>query len=124
AAQAVRDGDWPTWEPARHLGHSVHGATLGIVGFGRIAPAVAARARGFEMEVLHTSSRASPGVPLDTLLERSDFVSLHCPLTPATRHLINARALSRMRSTAILVNTARGPIIDQVALRRALEEGT
>jgi glyoxylate reductase len=124
AAQAVRDGDWPTWEPATHLGHSVHGATLGIVGFGRIGRAVAARARGFEMEVLTTSTRTAPGLPLDTLLERSDFVSLHCPLTPATRHLIDARALSRMRPTAILVNTARGPIVDQVALRAALEDGT
>ncbi|MDQ6774654.1 MAG: D-glycerate dehydrogenase [Actinomycetota bacterium] len=124
AAQAVRDGDWPTWEPASHLGQSVHGATLGIVGFGRIGRAVAARARGFEMEVLTASTSTAPGLPLDTLLERSDFVSLHCPLTPATRHLIDARALSRMRPTAILVNTARGAIVDQVALRAALENGT
>ncbi|HWF72757.1 MAG TPA: D-glycerate dehydrogenase [Solirubrobacteraceae bacterium] len=128
AAEAVREGDWPTWEPMAHLGHSVHGATLGIVGFGRIGRAVAARARGFEMEVLHTSTSTSTsttsGLPLDTVLERSDFVSLHCPLTPATRHLIDARALGRMRPTAILVNTARGPIVDQVALRAALADGT
>ena len=124
AAQAVPAGDWLTWEPARYLGHSVHGATLGIVGIGRIGRAVAARARGFEMEVLATSTSTDPGVSLDALLERSDFVSLHCPLTPATRHLIDARALGRMRPTAILVNTARGAIVDQVALRRALKEGT
>jgi glyoxylate reductase len=124
AAQSVRDGDWLTFEPARYLGHSVHGATLGIVGLGRIGRAVAARARGFEMEVLATATSTTPGLPLDDVLERSDFVSLHCPLTPATRHLIDARALSRMRRTAILVNTARGPIVDQVALRRALEQGT
>jgi lactate dehydrogenase-like 2-hydroxyacid dehydrogenase len=124
AAQSIRDGDWLTFEPGRYLGHSVHGATLGIVGFGRIGRAVAARARGFEMEVLATSSSTTPGRPLEEVLERSDFVSLHCPLTPATRHLIDARALERMRPTAILVNTARGPIVDQDALATALREGT
>jgi glyoxylate reductase len=124
AAQAVRDGDWLTFEPADHLGLSVHGATLGIVGFGRIGRAVAARARGFEMEVLATGSSSAAGLPLESVLERSDFVSLHVPLTPATRGLIDARALARMRPTAILVNTARGPIVDQAALLSALREGT
>ena len=124
AAQAVRDGDWPTWEPAAHLGASVHGATLGIVGFGRIGRAVAARARGFEMEVLATATRTTPGAPLDELLARADFVSVHAPLTPETRGLIGQRAFALMKPTAILINTARGPIVDQVALRRALEEGT
>jgi lactate dehydrogenase-like 2-hydroxyacid dehydrogenase len=124
AARAVRDGDWLTWEPAAHLGQSVHGATLGIVGLGRIGRAVAQRARGFEMEVLATATGTAPGLPLDALLERSDFVSLHCPLTVATHHLIDASALRRMRPTAILVNTARGPIVDQAALQRALEDGT
>jgi glyoxylate reductase len=124
SARAVADGDWLTWEPARHLGRSVHGATLGIIGLGRIGRAVAQRARGFEMEVLNTATARTPGLPLDELLERSDFVSLHCPLTPATRHLIDAAALARMRPTAILINTARGPIVDQVALVRALQEGT
>jgi len=76
------------------------------------------------MEVLRTATGSTPGVPLDALLERSDFVSLHCPLTPATRHLIDSRALQLMRPTAILINTARGPIVDQIALQRALEEGT
>jgi glyoxylate reductase len=124
AAQSIRDGDWLTFEPGRYLGHSVHGATLGIVGFGRIGRAMAARARGFEMEVLATGSSTTPGLPLEELLERADFVSLHCPLTPATRHLIDAPALARMRPTAILVNTARGPIVDQAALATALREGT
>jgi phosphoglycerate dehydrogenase-like enzyme len=75
------------------------------------------------MEVLATATRTTAGLPLGTVLERSDFVSLHCPLTPATRHLIGARTLTMMRPTAILVNTARGAIVDQAALRAALEEG-
>ncbi len=121
ALEMVRDGDWVTWEPARGLGFDVHGATLGIVGMGRIGRAVARRASGFEMTVLHTSER---GVPFEELLGRSDFVSLHCPLTAATHHLIDDTALARMRPSAILINTARGPIVDPVALRRALLEGT
>jgi phosphoglycerate dehydrogenase-like enzyme len=98
------------------------GATLGIVGRGRIGEAVARRAAGFGMEVVH-SSRSS-GVPLEELLERADVVSLHCPLTPETRHLIGDEALARMKPTALLVNTARGGVVDQVALRRALVEGS
>jgi glyoxylate reductase len=121
-AAAVRAGEWDTWEPAAHLGYDVHGATLGIVARGSIGEAVARRAAGFEMEVLVNSHRG--GTPLEELLERSDFVSLHCPLTPETRHLIDADALARMRPTAILVNTARGPIVDQAALATALREGT
>ena len=84
--RAVRDGQWRTWEPDGWLGADVHGATLGIVGFGRIGRAVARRAEGFGMTVLHTRR-----TPLEELLERSDFVSLHCPLTAETRHLIDAR---------------------------------
>ena len=80
AMQSV-GGDWLTWGPGRYLGHDVFGATLGIIGMGRIGRAVARRAEGFDMTVLHTGSDG--GVPLPTLLERSDFVSLHCPLTPA-----------------------------------------
>jgi glyoxylate reductase len=121
AAASVRAGEWDTWEPAAHLGYDVHGATLGIVGRGRIGDAVARRAAGFEMEVL-VHSRSS-GTSLEELLERSDFVSLHCPLTPETRHLIDTDALARMKPTAILVNTARGPIVDQAALATALREG-
>ena len=124
AARSVQAGDWLTWEPARYLGQSVHGATLGIIGLGRIGRAVAARARGFEMEVLTTGTGSAPDMPLEALLGRSDFVSLHCPLTPATRHLIDSAALRRMRPTAILINTARGPIVDQVALVRALHDGS
>ncbi len=117
----VRAGDWLTWEPARLLGQDVHGATLGIVGLGRIGRSVARRATGFEMELLHTA-RGS-GVDLDELLEASDFVSIHAPLTPQTQGLIGERELRRMKSTAVLVNTARGPIVDTEALAQALAEG-
>jgi glyoxylate reductase len=123
AIDSVREGDWPTWEPGRFLGASVGGATLGIVGLGRIGRAVARRAAGFEMTVVHAGSGSEPGVELSELLERSDFVSLHCPLTPATHHLIDADALARMRPSAILINTARGPIVDASALREALFAG-
>lgn len=121
-AQAVRDGHWGTWEPDGFMGHDVTQTTLGIVGAGRIGGAVARRAAGFDMEVLTTTSRG--GTPLDELLERSDYVSLHVPLTPRTRHLIDAAALARMKPTAILVNTARGPIVDTQALAEALHQGT
>jgi glyoxylate reductase len=122
AADAVRHGDWLTWESDRYLGADVHGATLGIIGMGRIGGAVARRAEGFDMTVIHTG-RAG-GVPLAQLLEQADFVSLHAPLTPQTRHLIDADALARMRPSAILINTSRGPIVDQAALRQALIDGT
>jgi glyoxylate reductase len=121
ATASVQAGDWLTWEPARHLGYDVHGATLGIIGRGRIGQAVGRRAAGFDMSVLYTGRDG--GTALDKLLRQSDFVSLHCPLTPATHHLIDAVALSRMRPSAILINTARGPIVDQAALLRALREG-
>lgn len=120
ADREAREGEWRTWEPARLLGHEVHGRTLGIVGAGRIGGAVARRASGFAMEVL-VSSRSS-GMPLDELLERSDFVSIHCPLTPSTRGLIGERQLRLMRPRAVLVNTARGAIVDTGALVRALKE--
>ena len=127
AIESVREGDWLTWEPGRFLGQAVAGATLGIVGLGRIGTAVAQRALGFEMTVLYTGggqgSEAVRRVSFDTLLEESDFVTLHCPLTAATYHLFDADALRRMRSSAILINTARGPIIDQEALRDALLAG-
>jgi lactate dehydrogenase-like 2-hydroxyacid dehydrogenase len=131
AAASVRAGDWLTWEPARYLGAAVQGAVLGIVGMGRIGRAVARRASGFDMTVLYTgggpgasgSDALASEVSFDELLARSDFVSLHCPLTPLTHHLIDTAALGRMRSSAILVNTARGPIVDPVALREALQSG-
>ena len=119
AAAAVPAGDWVTWEPARWLGAEVSGATLGIVGMGRIGSAVARRAAGFGMTVLDARADGLPA-----LLERSDFVSLHAPLLPETRHLIDGAALARMRPTAHLVNTARGGLVDQDALARALHDGT
>jgi glyoxylate reductase len=119
AQAAVPTGRWGTWEPMRWLGADVHGATLGIVGLGRIGRAVARRAEGFEMTVLATRA-----TPLDELLARSDFISLHCPLTPTTRHLIDARALALMKPSAILINTARGAVVDQPALAAALQAGT
>jgi glyoxylate reductase len=122
AAEAVRDGRWGPWEPDAFLGHDVTGATLGIVGGGRIGTAVARRAAGFGMRILETTSRG--GTPLPELLARADFVSLHVPLTAATHHLIDAPALRRMQPTAILVNTARGPIVDTAALVQALHAGT
>jgi glyoxylate reductase len=117
--ELVRAGDWVTWEPELLLGHDLHGATVGIIGFGRIGQAVARRLEGFGCEVLHTSR--SGGIELGELLERSDFVTLHCPLTPETRNLIGPEALRRMKRSAYLVNTARGPIVDSEALRAALE---
>jgi glyoxylate reductase len=121
-AAAVKNGEWGPWEPAGFMGHDVAGTTLGIVGAGRIGQAVARRAAGFGMTVLTTTSTA--GTPLPELLERSDYVSLHVPLAPATHHLIDADALARMKSTAILVNTARGPVLDTDALTNALHAGT
>ena len=120
AERASRAGDW-SWEPDFLLGHDVHGAVLGLIGMGRIGSAVAQRASGFSMEVIHNSR--SGGLPLDELLERSDFVSIHAPLTPETRGLIDEAALRRMKTSAILINTARGPIVDTGALVKALNQG-
>jgi len=117
----VRRGEWRTWETGLLLGHDLHGATVGIVGFGRIGRAVGRRLEGFGCEILHTSS--SGGVALGELLDRSDFVSVHSPLTAETRGLIGDEALARMKPTAYLVNTARGPIVDSEALGRALHAG-
>jgi glyoxylate reductase len=117
----VRRGEWETWETQLLLGHDLHEATVGIVGLGRIGEAVARRVEGFDCEVLHTSR--SGGVALEELLERSDFVSIHTPLTPDTRGLIGAAALKRMKPTAYLVNTARGPVVDTEALVAALHAG-
>lgn len=138
ALAAVHEGGWQTWGPASFLGQAVDGTTLGIVGFGRIGRAVARRAQGFSMAVLYAgpdSFGASDPTGSDSagerakrcglreLLQRSDFVSLHCPLTPDTYHLIDHEALAQMKRTAILINTARGPIVDQSALAHALSEG-
>jgi glyoxylate reductase len=118
---AVRAGDWITWEPAGWLGYDVHGRTLGIVGLGRIGKAVAKRAEGFGMRVLHTSR--SGGTPLDELLAQSDFVSLHLPLSEDTHGLIGEQELRTMKETAVLVNTSRGKLVNTIALARALESG-
>ena len=115
----VRAGEWRTWEPGLMLGRDLHGATVGIVGYGRIGQAVGRRLQGFGCELL-TADRSKG---LDDLLDRSDFVTIHCPLTPATRALIDEAALRRMKPTAYLVNTARGPIVDSDALVRALHAG-
>jgi lactate dehydrogenase-like 2-hydroxyacid dehydrogenase len=105
------------------LGSGLQGKTLGIVGFGQIGRAVAKRAEAFGMSIVH-SGRSKPGsVSLDELLARSDVVSLHCPLTPETRHLIDAAALRAMKPSAYLVNTTRGPVVDEAALADALEAG-
>jgi glyoxylate reductase len=117
----VRTGKWATWEPGLMLGRDLYGSTVGIVGFGRIGQAVARRLEGFGCELLTTGR--SGGVPLEELLERSDFVTLHTPLTPETRGLIGEAALRRMKPTAYLVNTARGPIVDTGALAQALHAG-
>jgi lactate dehydrogenase-like 2-hydroxyacid dehydrogenase len=127
----VREGRWRTWGPLLLLGPDVHGATLGIVGFGRIGQAVARRAQGFGMRVLYhdvtrlpdevTEPLGATYTPLDELLAESDFVSLHVNLSPETRHLIGARTLALMKPTAVLVNTSRGPVVDQAALADALE---
>ena len=117
----IREGRFRAWAPTMLLGLELRGATLGIVGLGRIGQAVARRAEGFGMQVLHTSSRG--GVPLDELLQHSDVVTLHCPLSTATRHLINGERLARMKRGAILINTSRGAVIDEEALVAALESG-
>ena len=129
----VREGSWRTWGPMLLMGVDVHGATLGIVGFGRIGREVARRGRGFGMRILyHDVHPATPEeeaelgarrVELDELLRESDFVSLHVNLTPETHHLVDAEALRAMKPTAVLVNTSRGPVVDPDALTDALRGG-
>ncbi|HEX6022587.1 MAG TPA: D-glycerate dehydrogenase [Solirubrobacter sp.] len=117
----VREGRWAPWHPTHLLGGDLAGMTLGIVGWGRIGQAMARRGEGFGMRIIH-SSRSS-GIPLDELLEQADYVSIHTPLTPETRHLIGAAELKRMKKTAYLINTSRGGTVDQAALREALMAG-
>ena len=128
----VRAGRWQGFDPGLLWGTDVHGATLGIIGLGAIGSAVARRAAGFGMRLLYTGRSRHPAEeaafgaefrPLGDLLAESDFVSINCALSPETRGLIGARALALMKPTAILVNTARGPIVDQAALAAALREG-
>jgi glyoxylate reductase len=139
ADRFARSGEWAAWSGLSLLGAPVAGRTLGVVGLGAIGTAVARRARGFDMTVLYTNRHrnldaeaalAAEGgpvpelVPLDELLARADVVSLHAPLNDDSRHLIDAGALARMKPTAILVNTARGPLVDEPALVAALRDGT
>jgi len=128
----VRSGQWTGWTPTQLLGTAVAGRTLGIIGMGRIGQAVARRAAGFRMKVCYCSRRRadSPSdavawefLPLQALLAGSDIVTLHVPLTQETRHLIGAQELAKMRRSAILINTARGPIVDESALVAALSNG-
>lgn len=131
----LRAGEWTGWRPTHLMGRTLRGKTLGIIGYGRIGRAVAERARqAFGMRVRFVTGTsaatlddengvAEPASSLEELLEESDVVSLHCPLTPETHHLIDARRLAGMRRGAILINTARGPIVDQEALIAALRSG-
>jgi glyoxylate reductase len=130
----VRDGKWKTWGPMLLMGPDVHGATIGIVGFGRIGQAVARRAKGFGMRIVYHDLHRSPKqveaefdatfMTLEGLLNEADFVSLHTVLSPETKGLINAERLSWMKPTAVLVNTSRGPVVDTMALVDALRDGT
>lgn len=129
----TRTGTWQGWGIMQLLGHDVHHATLGIVGFGRIGRGVARRALGFDMTVLYADEFPPSAeverelhatrVPLDELLARSDFITLHTPLLPGTKHLIDAAALRKMKRTTCLINTSRGPVIDEAALVQALRDG-
>jgi glyoxylate reductase len=128
ADRYVRDGKWKTWGPMLLLGSEMKGVTLGLVGFGRIGQAVARRALGFDMRVIYYDPKQEPdpefnatSVDFETLLEESDFISLHTPLTADTRHMIDAQALSKMKPSAVLVNTSRGPVVDMDALYEALK---
>ncbi len=132
AADDARSGLWRTWSPTGWLGADLRGAVLGIVGMGKIGRAVSERAKGFGLDIVYFKPKREPAMEsllgvrymqLDNLLSESDFVSLHCPLIPQTRGLINEAALRRMKRTAMLFNTARGPIVVTDALVRALREG-
>lgn len=132
AQQYVRDDKWKTWSPTLLLGQELTGATVGVVGFGRIGREFARRATGFRMRILAfdlypdqaaADELGATFVSLDELLQESDFVSLHCTLTPETHHLIGARELGLMKASAILINAARGPVVDTDALVAALREG-
>lgn len=125
--RAARAGEWETWYPMRFLGRDLAGATLGIIGFGRIGEHVATIASAIGMHVIVSDPNESGGdyenVPVEDLLAKSDIVSIHTPLTPATRGLLNAERLGLMKDDAILINTARGPVIDTDALVTTLEAG-
>jgi glyoxylate reductase len=128
----VRSGGWKTWGPMTLLGYDIYGSTLGIIGLGRIGMAVATRAKGFGMKLLYydlirrkdvENELGIKYVGLDTLLKESDFVTIHTNLTPETRHLIGAKQFAMMKKTSVLINDARGPIVDNNALYEALRDG-
>ncbi len=131
AAEFARAGRWETWRPMELTGVDVHNSTVGIVGLGRIGKAVARRLRGFDCRLLYHQPTPDPDaanlgaayVEFETLLESSDFITLHCPLNDETRGLIGMAELARMKSSAILINTSRGPVVDQAALVEALQNG-
>lgn len=126
AADAARNGDWKTWYPFRFLGRDVAGLTLGIIGLGRIGLAMAKMGLAFGLNVIYTGGQSNNQfreVSLDELLQTADIVSLHVPATPATHHLIGRRELAIMKPDAMLINTARGPVVDTDALVAALHEG-
>lgn len=128
----VRDGQWKTWFPLQLLGRDIHGATLGIIGLGRIGYAMARRAQGFGMKILYhggsteeyAQRSGAKQVDLDMLLKESDFISIHTPLNDKTRGLIGSHELELMKETAILINTARGGIVDSDALVEALKNNS
>ncbi len=129
AERLVRRGKWGGWRPGELLGVGLNGKTLGVLGMGKIGSAVARRAVGFDMDVVYHNRREVPDaaatyVSLEELLTRADVVVLNAPSTPETRHLINEAALASMKPSALLINTARGPLIDEAALARALRQGT
>jgi glyoxylate reductase len=120
----VRGGRWKGWALDFMLGNELSGKTLGIIGYGRIGRAVAARAVPFGLRVIHSDVQAAPGsgaIPMDRLLATADIVSIHCPLTPETHHLINQAALARMKRSAYLINTSRGSVVEEAALAWALK---
>jgi glyoxylate reductase len=132
AERYLRAGKYRGWTPFLFTGRDVHHATLGIVGMGRIGRALSRRAKSFQMKILYTDARRNLDaereldatyVSLDLLLAQSDFVSLHTPLLPETRHLMNAERLRKMKRTAILINSSRGPVVDERALAEALRDG-
>lgn len=132
--RGLRNGDWPGWSPTWMLGHRIYGKRLGIIGMGRIGQAVARRARGFGLSIHYHNRRklhedieneleATYWESLDQMMARMDFVSVNCPHTPATYHLLSARRLKLLRENAVIINTARGEIIDENALTRLLANG-
>jgi glyoxylate reductase len=130
AERYVHGGKWKTWSPMLLLGVELKGATLGLIGFGRIGKAMARRAAGFDMRVIYYDPNEKKPerdlkvtrVDFETLLAESDFISLHTPLTPDTRHMIDSEAFSKMKPGAVLINTSRGPVVDPDALYEALKE--